>query len=257
MIARQRQQEIRRRLAADGFVATRELAVDLHVNVSTIRRDLDDLARTGLVLRSHGGAVLVPHGEADHVDLPYALKENERATEKEAIGAFAAGLVSDGDSVALDSGSTTFAVARALAGRRGLTVATNDLRIAHHLASEGGVRLVVSGGQLLESVYTLVGPVTVSVLAGLHVDWAFLGGDAVDHDAGVTNRNTIEVPVKQAILASAARAVLVADSSKFGRRAMAPVCGIDAFSCVVTDNGLDGAQASRYGDRLVQVPVRG
>lgn len=256
MIAQQRRREIRRRLATAGFVGTRDLASELRVNVSTIRRDLDGLARAGLVLRTHGGAVLAPHPASDQlVDLPYAMKENERVAQKQAIGAFAAGLVHDGDSLVLDSGSTTFAVAQALADRRGLTVATNDLRIAHHLAAQGGVRLVVPGGQLLERVFTLVGPVTVDNLAGLHVDWAFLGADAVDLDAGVTNRNTMEVPIKQAMLGSAARAVLVADSSKFGRRAMAPVCGVDAFSHVVTDEGLDRADARLYGQRLVQVPT--
>ena len=188
-------------------------------------------------------------------DLPYAIKEHERVAEKQAIGDFAAGLVHDGDSLVLDSGSTTFAVAQALAERRGLTVATNDLRIAHLLAARGGVSLLVAGGQLLEQVFTLVGPVTVDNLAALHVDWAFLGADAIDHRAGITNRNTVEVPIKQAMLGSAANSVLVADSSKFGRRAMAPVCGVDAFSHVVTDEGLGDAVAGLYGQHLVRVPV--
>jgi DeoR/GlpR family transcriptional regulator of sugar metabolism len=87
------------------------------------------------------------------------------------------------------------------------------------------------------------------------VDWAFLGADAVDPEAGVTNVNTVEVPIKQAMLAAAARKVLLADSSKFGRRALATVVGIDAFDHVITDTGLPAELANRYGNGLVRVPI--
>jgi DeoR/GlpR family transcriptional regulator of sugar metabolism len=138
-------------------------------------------------------------------------------------------------------------------GRSGLTIATNDLRIAHYLAEGGGVRLLVTGGQLIDTVFTLVGPSALINLAGLQVDWAFLGADAVDLEAGVTNVNTVEVPIKQAMLAAAARKVLLADSSKFGRRALATVVGIDAFDHVITDSGLSSELRPPYGDRLVCV----
>ena len=176
---------------------------------------------------------------------------------KLAIGARAAGYVRDGDSVVLDSGSTTYAVACALGVRRDLSVVTNDVHIAHHLASLGHVRLLVTGGQLLDTVFTLVGPVALDALSGLCVDWAFLGADAIDVGAGVTNRNTLEVPLKCAMLAAAARRVLVADSTKFGRRAVATVCAVDTFETIVTDDGLDPLQAAAFGDRLVTVPPQG
>ena len=124
-----------------------------------------------------------------------------------------------------------------------------------YLAEGGGIRLLVTGGQLIDSVFTLVGPSALTNLEGLQVDWAFLGADAVDPEAGVTNVNTVEVPIKQAMLAAAARKVLLADSSKFGRRALATVVGIDAFDYVVTDAGLSAEQGLRYGDRLVRVPL--
>lgn len=261
MIGERRQAEIRRRLESDGFVETRSLAADLHVDMSTIRRDLDGLARAGVAERTHGGARRgrgVPKGAAaEPLDVPYVLRERERQAEKRAIASFAASLVRDGDSLVLDSGSTTFALAEALAARRGLSIATNDLRIAHHLARRGGVQLLVTGGQLMESVFSLVGPAVVDHLAGLHVDWAFLGADAVDAAAGVTNRNTVEVPIKRAMLGAAARAVLVADSTKFGRRALASVCDLGAFEHVVTDDGLRPAGAVGYSPRLVRVPPEG
>lgn len=253
MIGERRRQEIRSAVERAGYVEARQLAADLGVDVSTIRRDLDVLARAGVVQRTHGGALPVRADEA--VDLPYAVKETEHREAKRAIAAHAASLVADGDSVVLDSGSTTFELARALRDRQGLTVATNDLHTAHYLATGRGIHLLVTGGQLIDSVYTLVGPGALASLADLHVDWAFLGGDAVDPSAGVTNVNTVEVPIKQAMLASAARAVLVADSSKFGRRALAAVTGVEAFERIVTDDGLDPGTRAAYGSRLVCVPA--
>jgi DeoR/GlpR family transcriptional regulator of sugar metabolism len=253
MLGERRRRDICDLIEKSGYVESRQLAVDLGVNISTVRRDLEALAEAGVIQRTHGGAMPVTDGSA--VDVPYEVKKRQRLAEKRAIARYAASLVSDGDSLVVDSGSTTFALAQVIRGRTGLTVATNDLRIAHFLAEGGGVRLLVTGGQLIDSVFTLVGPSALTNLAGLQVDWAFLGADAVDPEAGVTNVNTVEVPIKQAMLAAAARGVLLADSSKFGRRALAAVFGIGAFDYVVTDDGLPADAAAHYGPRLVRVPV--
>jgi DeoR/GlpR family transcriptional regulator of sugar metabolism len=253
VIAARRRQEIQQLVETAGYVEARLLAAKLGVDVSTIRRDLDALSRQGAVQRTHGGALPAPSGES--LDVPYALRRNERVAQKQAIAAHAASLVADGDSLVLDSGSTTYALAEAIARRRRLTVATNDLRIAHHLAEVGCVRLMVTGGQLLGSVFTLVGPGALHSLAGMQVDWAFLGADAVDAEAGLTNRNTLEVSLKVAMLTAAARKVLLADSEKFGRRALAAVAPLSAFDHLVTDAGLAPPLRARYGDHLVCVPV--
>lgn len=255
MIGEKRRREIRATIEQAGYGEARQLAAELGVDVSTIRRDLDALARAGLVQRTHGGALPVSGAEA--VDLPYEVKKWEHLSEKRAIAEYAASLVGDGDSIVLDAGSTTYALAHAIQGRRGLTVATNDLHIAHFLAAHGGVRLLVTGGELIDSVFTLVGSSALDSLAELHVDWAFLAGDAVDPEIGVTNVNTVEVPVKKAMLAAGARGVLLADSTKFGRRALATVTGVDAFDRIVTDVGLRPGDRARYGHRLVCVPVPG
>jgi DeoR family transcriptional regulator of aga operon len=251
MIGERRRREIVARVQNFGYVEARKLAKDLQVDVSTIRRDLDALGRTGLVQRTHGGALAM--GGAV-LDVPYEAKRLEHLAQKRAIAAYAADLVKDGDSLVLDSGSTTYALAEALRARNSLTIATNDIRIAHYFAGRGGVRLLVCGGQLIDSVFTLVGPATLSFLSGLHVNWAFLGADAIDAAGGVSNFNTVEVPVKQAMVAAADRAVLLADSSKFGRRALAFVVGIDAFDTIVTDEGLPPDARLHYGSRLVCVP---
>ncbi len=170
----------------------------------------------------HAAAALAGPASGQH-DIPYEVKRIERTPEKQAIGDYAASLVQDGEAVLLDSGSTTFRIARALRQRKNLSVVTNDLNVAMCLADSPGVQLVVTGGILLESVYTLVGPRTVEELRGLHVDRAFLGADAIDHDAGITNVTFVEVEVKRAMIDAAHQVVVVADSSKFEHRALAPV----------------------------------
>jgi DeoR/GlpR family transcriptional regulator of sugar metabolism len=253
VIGERRRRDIQTKVEQTGYVEARQLATELMVDVSTIRRDLDALARVGLVQRTHGGALPVSEGQP--IDLPYEVKKRDRLAEKRAIATYAASLVADGASLVLDSGSTTYALAEAIHDRRDLTVATNDLRIAHYLAAAGGLRLFVTGGQLIDSVFTLVGPGALANLASLHVDWAFLGADAVDADAGVTNVNTVEIPIKQAMIEAGARTVLLADSSKFGRKALATVASADAFDCIVTDAGLAPRLRVGYGRRLVCLPV--
>ena len=108
---------------------------------------------------------------------------------------------------------------------------------------------------MLSTVYTLVGPTAVQSLAGLHVDWAFLGAEGVHPQAGVSNINVVELAVKQAMIDSAERVVVVADSTKLGRRSLAPVCSLEDVVAVITDGDLPEAQRAQYGPRLQCVDV--
>jgi DeoR family transcriptional regulator of aga operon len=247
----ERRREIVRRLYLTGYVEARELAVTLGVDASTIRRDLDALSRAGHVQRSHGGARLL----AGAVDLPYAIKQRERLAAKGAVGRAAAELVADGDSVVIDSGSTTYELATRLRARQNLTIVTNDLRIAQLVADFPGVHLLVPGGELLRSTYTLAGERAVAFVQELSVEWTFLGADAIDSGSGVTNTNTIEVPLKRTMLAVARTAVVLADSSKFGRRALVRVAEIEEVDRVITDDDLPDDLAGGFAGRLQRVPV--
>jgi len=246
--ANARRREIFHRLLADGYIDAKTLSADLGVDTSTIRRDLDALAREGKVERTHGGARPI---DGAGPEVPYAAKKDVRRAEKSAIAAVAAAMVSDGESVVLDSGSTTYEVAVALRQRSSLTVLTNDLRIAKYVATFPDVRLLVSGGELLGSVYTLVGDHAVRFMSSYSADWAFLGADAIDPAAGITNTNTLEVPIKRALMGAAARTVLVADHSKFGQRALAKVAALDDVDVIVTDSGLAPDERAVYGDTLL------
>jgi DeoR/GlpR family transcriptional regulator of sugar metabolism len=246
VIAAQRRRAILRQIRDSGYVEASRLSADLGVDVSTIRRDLDSLASGGLVQRTHGGALASGPpavdlaGEARLVNSP----------AKRAIGRLAAGLVADGQSVALDAGSTTYALAVELAVKKNLTVITNDLRIAGELATRRRARLVVVGGELAGRGCYLVGPWAQENLAGIHVDWAFLGADGLDAQAGATSDDPAELPVKRAMLAAARATVVVADSSKFNRRALATIARIDEFDHLLTDEGLAPAARAAYGPAL-------
>jgi DeoR/GlpR family transcriptional regulator of sugar metabolism len=250
LLASDRRREIFNRLVREGYVEAKELAEELGVDASTIRRDLDALARSGQVKRTHGGARTVPGVSAD---LPYSMKETARLDQKAAIAGVAVQRVRDGDTVVLDSGSTTYEIAVRLRNHEDLTVITNDLRIATFIADLRRFRLLVAGGELLGSVYTLTGRRTVEFLLDYAADWTFLGADAVDAAAGITNTNTLEIPVKRAMLEVAATTVVVADSSKFGHRALAKVADLDEVDEIITDSDLPSDSVDVFGKNLITV----
>jgi DeoR family transcriptional regulator of aga operon len=249
----QRQREILRLVADRGSVQIADVAARLGVDASTIRRDLAQLGRAGLVERARGGALAGEAGAA--VDIPYDMKRSVEIAAKRAIGEAAAAVVRDGETILLDSGSTTLQMVPWLRDRS-LTVVTNDLQIAMQLARLPRIRLVVTGGVLLETVFTLVGPQTLAALAELHVDRAFLGADAIDREAGITNINLVEVPVKRAMLAAAAAATVLADATKFERRALARVAGLHEIAGIITDDRVPAAVRAHYaGVAITYVPL--
>jgi len=249
----ERRQAILDQVRDRGYVRAVELTSALHVDSSTIRRDMERLERAGLIRRMHGGAL--PADPADTIDTPYEVRRSQRLAEKTAIGAAAAELVEDGQSVLIDNGSTAYQVASALGSYRDLTVVTNDLMVAMCLRNQGVRQVHVTGGLLLDTVFTLVGPVATHAVEGLHVDWAFLGAEGVDPDAGITNINVVEIPLKRAMIAAARNVAVVADSSKLGRRSLATVCALDDVDAVITDDGIPAEDRAVYGDVLRVVPV--
>ncbi|SFQ32087.1 DeoR/GlpR family DNA-binding transcription regulator [Amycolatopsis rubida] len=235
-----------------GFANVTGLARELNVHHTTLYRDLAELAKAGLIARDRGRFVRAAPESA--VDVPYSVRSTENTPVKKALARAAAAMAADGQTVVLDSGSTMYHLAAALRERDGLSVVTNDLMVATRSAGHPTNRLHVTGGSVIDTVYTLVGPDTVAALENMHADLAFLGAEAVHDQAGVTNVNVIEVAVKQAMIAAADRVVLVADSSKFGLRSLAPVCPLSAFDAILTDDDLAAEDRGRYGPglRIVQ-----
>lgn len=215
-----------------GSVDVGELASALGVSGATVRRDLQSLSRSQLLVRTHGGAVA--NGVGDEV--PTRVKAALRLAEKRRIGRAAAGLVEDGAVVGMTGGTTALELARALAGRRGITVVTNAVNIANELVGHAGLRLVVIGGIVRHS-YELVGPAAEAMLANYHLDIAFIGVDGLTPQEGCTTYDEMEAQTDLAFLRRSRRNVVIADSSKIGRVTFARISLLSGVTDLVTDAG--------------------
>ncbi|MGV2290410.1 DeoR/GlpR family DNA-binding transcription regulator [Trinickia sp. YCB016] len=250
MLAEQRHQYILSQLTKTGALSVAELVQALNVSRETIRRDLNALAERGLIMTTHGGALA-----ADRREPSLEAREAANAAAKRAIGVRAAELVPDGASLIIDSGTTTHAVARALADRHQLTVYTNDWRIAQVLARRNGNRVSLLGGELSEDEDATFGLDTVQQLAQYHVDFAFVGAGGISAEAYLTDYTRMAAEVRSRMIASASVAVVVADHSKFGRVTPVRINGFENARYVVTElapeRGLRKALAARGPELLV------
>lgn len=251
MTADERRQQLSELLARRGFADLSVLVSELGVSESTVRRDLSALEEEGVVRRTHGGAVFV----SDRFSvLNYAAREETAAAEKQAIGAAAAALVSDGETVLLDGGTTTFQLARLLMNRS-IQVVTNSLPIANLLGSATGIELIFIGGYIYPRTGVALGPLAQQALASVHVDKTFMGAAGLVED-GIYNANVLMVEAEQQMIRGADEVIILADRSKFGKRALARLCGWDAIDRVITDEGLDEKWlevARQAGTELTQV----
>ncbi|GAA1729283.1 DeoR/GlpR family DNA-binding transcription regulator [Isoptericola hypogeus] len=260
MSRHQRLNDILELVAERGQLGVEEAAVRLGVSVATVRRDFDHLAQQQLLTRTHGGVV---SGSAS-LDLPVSYKIARNADGKRRIAAAAAGMVPIGSTIALNGGTTTHEVARAIASRRDLaagsgspvvTVVTNALNIATELAVRPQVKILVVGGVARPQSYELIGPLTAPTLERVWVDIAFLGVDAVDPRRGAMAHHEGEAAVNSELAARAERVVVVADSSKLGASAFAMICDPSRFDVLLTDvdPGTDVREA--FGEHGVEVVV--
>jgi DeoR family transcriptional regulator of aga operon len=164
------------------------------------------------------------------------LRSGRDEDAKERIGALAATLVAENETLILDVGTTTLALARALADAQGLTVVTPSLRVAEALSVNQALRVIVTGGITRHGELSLIGDLAERAFAELHCDTVFLGAGGVDAQAGVTEFNLEDTRVKRAALASARRCVVLADASKLGRVALASICPLERVDVLVTDS---------------------
>lgn len=253
MLPAKRKELVLERLQREGYIEIAEISETMGVSRATIRRDLNDLEQEGLLVTVHGGAV--PRATSTAYEPSFQTKRVQNALEKQRIGEAAAMLVQSGQSVLLDAGSTTFQVAEHLRKKRDLTIVTNDVQILMSFAAIPGMNVICTGGTLRGPVYTLVGHQAELAIKDLHVDWTFLGADAIDIEHGITNVNLIEVPCKRAMLAAGEKAVLVTDSSKFGRISLAKVCDLTDVDLIVTDRGLPDEMRERLLELGVEVQI--
>lgn len=235
MLNLERQTKILELIDERGKVEVPELSRLFRISAVTIRNDLKDLHKRGLVRRAHGGAVGI---ESVSVDASLQVKAALHAGEKQRIGVAAAALIKDGDSVILDSGTTTQHIARLIKDRKELTVITNGINVAMELLGAKGIRLILLGGMVRQNSYSAVGHFAEDMLLQLSADKLFLAVDAFDLAFGLSTPNPEESKVNQAMVQIARETILVADSSKFGKRSLSRIVPLSAIHKIITDTSL-------------------
>ena len=228
-----------------GTVNIPELIEAFDVSKPTVLRDLKALEKQNLIIRVHGGAAS-KRRKGTNFEPKNRVKEKEAITEKEEIAELAVNHINSGETILLDSGTTTLMLARRMLMLKNITVITNDIKIAMTLSDNENIDLVVIGGQKRKGVYSLIGPFAENILNQLNVDKVFLGADAVDFKWGLTNSNIEETNIKKTMIEVAKEKILLADSRKFNQAAFTKISSIEILDRIITDNKLSEADAKRF-----------
>ena len=235
MLNEERRRAIVELVNRDGRVLVPDLARHFETSQVTIRKDLEVLHNQRQLYRTHGGALPARDRALDDP----SLREKEQLHHKEKlhIAAAAAHLVTNGQVIILDSGTTTTAIARALRGFQELTIVTNAVNIAAELAGTS-IEVILTGGALRQNSFSLVGPMAEDTLRHLSADLLFLAVDGFDVHYGLTTPNLLEARVNRVMVEVAKRTVAVCDASKFGRRSLSLIAPTSAMHGVITDHGI-------------------
>lgn len=217
-------------------ISVSELSELLKVSEVTIRKDLDFLESQGLVVRRYGGAVLA---ENPSKVVSFLKKENINAERKRRIAHYASKLISTGENIILDAGSTALELARKLKiSDNKLGVITNSLPVAYELRKCKDIRLEMTGGSLRKASAALVGPAVINYLDSVYVDKVFLGCSGFDLKRGFSSENMIEAEVKRKMLNCAEKKIMLADASKFKRPAFANFAEISSIDLIITSGSM-------------------
>ncbi|MGN6322690.1 MAG: transcriptional repressor AgaR [Dyella sp.] len=250
--------EERRRLIVEyvesnGRATVEELATRFGTSTVTIRNDLESLARSGALARSHGGAL--PSTQTVTNDVPLNIKETRSHPQKLRIGLAAAKLIKDGETIILDSGSTTVEIARQIRQLKfeSLTVVTNALNIALELSGLPNIRVMMLGGLLRPTSYSLVGPDAEQALSRISADKLFLGVDGLDPLVGVTTPDPLEASLNTLMIRVSRETIAVFDASKLGQRSLSVITPISTLNTVITDHSASDEMVEALRDAGVDV----
>ncbi len=258
MLARHRQSLILQDIRRAGGVRVSDLTQRLGVSDMTIRRDLEVLARSGLIEKVHGGAVL-PGAPSSH-EPGFEAKSGLEQPAKAAIARAAAELVTPGSAIGLSAGTTTFALAERLVGIPGLTIVTNSIRVVNVFDGQlagppgGGTSLVMTGGFRTPSD-ALVGPIADLTIRSLHLDMLFLGCHGIDPAAGLTTPNLAEAETNRAFVQAARKVTVIADHTKWGIVGLSSFADLDDVDTLITDGGLQAEARALLADRVGQLII--
>lgn len=239
-------------LRQNGSISVAQLSELFRVSEVTIRKDLSSLEQQKKLYRTHGSAIPVsPYIGDRHIH----EKEKRNVVEKRAIGAAAARMIAHDDSIIVASGTTMAFLAREIVPQGHLTVVTNSVVVTQILSQHEGVDVLQLGGLTRSSSASVVGPFAEQMLGHFNCSTLFLGVDGIDLDFGFTTTNMLEASLNGAMMNAAQKVVVVADSSKFGRRGFSRICDLEAVDLIVTDSGIQPLCLDRLRERGIEVTV--
>lgn len=255
--ADERQAEIARFVEDRGRARVTELADEYGVSTVTIRKDLDTLAESGRIIRTHGGAI-APRVRGQ--DLAHDVRDRMQRTEKAAIGELAATRVADGESIIIDASTTGLYLARELMKRtagQSLTIVTNSIRLATEVASRPDIAVLLMGGRVRGRSLSLVGQLGDAVLGRVNVQKAFVGAAGFTLEEGLSETTEEEAQIKRAMVSAAREIYALVDNSKWGRVASATFCPAEELTGVFTDASAPREMVDTLAGKGIEVIVHG
>jgi DeoR family transcriptional regulator, aga operon transcriptional repressor len=249
----ERHQHILNKLKEQGHVSVVNLSRELQVSTVTIRKDLKNLEEKKLLFRTHGSAT--PNNPYIN-DRPVDEKEKIRVFQKQKIARYGSGLIEPKDSILMASGTTIIEMARQIKVSDQLTVVTASLNIALILSRNPLIDIIQLGGMVRKSSSSIIGPYAENMLKNFSCSKLFIGVDGVDPDHGLTTTNAMEATLNQQMIRSAQRVIVLADSSKFGRRGFSRICGLSEIDMIITDDEASPAFVKNLEEAGVEVIIR-
>jgi DeoR/GlpR family transcriptional regulator of sugar metabolism len=253
VFASERQDHIARIVEEHGRARVTALAERFEVSSVTIRKDLLALEASGRVVRTHGGAIAP---DASRPELAFDVRERLQPGEKARIGAAAAALVQDGESIVLDASTTALYLARDLKRRRSwtnLTVITNGLRIASELAGHPGITVLMLGGRVRWEALSVVGQLGDGLFSRINVQTAFVGAAGFTVRTGLSDATDEEAQIKRSMVAAAHEVIAIVDHTKWQRAAFATFCRTEEIDAVLTDDAAPADMVAELVDRGIDV----
>lgn len=252
MTKEERQSIILELLIQHNSILVTDLATHLNVSSVTIRKDLTDLEREKKLYRNHGKAILIdPYIDNRNV----SEKEKLYVEEKKLIGMKAASLITPKDSILIASGTTMHALARSIVPADELTVITASMEVSNILASEKNIYIIQLGGILRHSSLSVVGKYAENILADFSCSKLFIGVDGIDLDFGITTTNMMEASLNRVMMQTAQKTIVLADSSKFGRRGFSKITDMEDVDHIITDSRIPPSTALRLEEMGIEVTI--
>lgn len=244
-----RQSETLMLLESEGAMSIAELAERFEVSDETVRRDVRQLENLGHVQKFHGG-VRLPE---NIFESPWRRRQYEQSSAKQAIGRACSALIPDGARLTIESSTTAFWVARSLSSQRNLSVITNGVEIARELCGRNNNRIYLAGGEMSDATLSTLGPAAIEYIAQFTPDIAVIGASGLHSETGLCDFHMQEAEIARAILATSKRVIVIADASKFERRALVQVCDLARIDTLITDQAPPPPLAMALGDTEIIV----